>query len=129
VGIAFSQPDGSPDDIFEVFWPALLARLSSHSTVKILPEAAAFRTLGYVRRTMLCSGTVLFDRGLPSLAFSDHLPFAMICHEEFRRLGGYASDDFYRDPLEPWGAEELEQLEELDSPPPPPPPDPDDIPY
>ena len=98
-GIAFSDLDESPYDIFDVFWPALLAQASSLSTVKILPEASVFRSLGYVRQRMLHSGTVLFQDGLPCIAFGNHWPFAVICYEQFRRSGGNFSD-FYQDPLQ-----------------------------
>lgn len=121
VGIAFShEREGTPCDKFEEIWPLLINQFSLQSEVKILPEETEFRTLGYVRTKMLNSGTVLFQEGLPCLAFS-HQPFAAICYEEFLRSGAKASGHFFQDPLEHWGPLSLGPLPETD--------DPDNIPY
>jgi hypothetical protein len=125
LGIAFAyEEDGASYDFFGAFWPILLAHFPSRSGVKILPEAGVFRSLGYVRRTMLCSGSVLFRNGMPDASLTKSSPFGMICYEERRRVDEEcSSDDFFCDPLEPWGPAELEEFDPLS------PPDPDDIPF
>jgi hypothetical protein len=121
LGITFAhEEDGAPYDFFEAFWPILLAHFPSQSAVKILPEAGVFRSLGYVRRTMLCSGSVLFHYGIPDSSLTKSSPFGMLCYEERRRVDEECSSgDFFWDPLEPWGPLGLDS----------PPFDPDDEPY